>query len=93
MVPQENAMPPLVSITMSAFNVEPYLRESLECIVNQTLTDIEIICTNDGSTDGTLGILEEFALLLMAVGKWERSKATRTLTTPGIENRCTPSAL
>ena len=46
---------------MSAFNVEPYLRKSLECIVNQTFTDTEIICMNDGSTDGTLAILEEFA--------------------------------
>lgn len=46
---------------MSAYNVELYLRESLSCIVNQTLRETEIICVNDGSTDGTLAILEEFA--------------------------------
>jgi glycosyltransferase involved in cell wall biosynthesis len=46
---------------MSAFNVEKYLRGCLDCVVNQTLRDVEIICVNDGSTDGTLAILEEYA--------------------------------
>jgi len=54
-------MQPLVSITMSAYNVERYLRASLDCVVNQTLRDVEILCVNDGSTDGTLGILREYA--------------------------------
>lgn len=54
-------MTPLISITMSAFNVEKYLPGCLNCLVNQTLHDIEIICVNDGSTDGTLAILEEYA--------------------------------
>jgi glycosyltransferase involved in cell wall biosynthesis len=54
-------MKPLVSITMSAYNVERYLRASLDCVVNQTLRDIEILCVNDGSTDGTIGILREYA--------------------------------
>lgn len=50
-----------VSIIVPAFNVEPYLVECMESIVNQTLKDIEIICINDGSTDGTLAILKEYA--------------------------------
>jgi glycosyltransferase involved in cell wall biosynthesis len=54
-------MQPLVSVTMSAYNIEPYLRECLDCVVNQTLKDIEIICVNDGSSDGTLAILQEYA--------------------------------
>ncbi|MCP4265135.1 MAG: glycosyltransferase family 2 protein [Candidatus Brocadiaceae bacterium] len=56
------AKPPLISITMSAYNVESYINECLDCIVNQTLRDIEIICVNDGSTDRTLSILQEYAL-------------------------------
>ncbi|MVX56470.1 glycosyltransferase family 2 protein [Parasutterella muris] len=52
---------PLVSILVPCFNVEKYVRECLESIKNQTLTDIEVICINDGSTDSTLSILEEFA--------------------------------
>lgn len=54
-------MQPKVSIITPAFNAEEYLRECLESVVSQTLTDIEIICVNDGSTDGTLSIMKEFA--------------------------------
>lgn len=50
-----------ISILVPIYNVEKYLKECLESIVNQTLTDIEIICINDGSTDNSLKILEEFA--------------------------------
>lgn len=50
-----------VSIIIPVYNVERYLKECLDSIVNQTLTDIEIICVNDGSTDGSLGILEKYA--------------------------------
>lgn len=50
-----------VSIIIPVYNVERYLRVSLESVVNQTLEDIEIICVNDGSTDGSLEILNEFA--------------------------------
>ncbi|WP_158499554.1 glycosyltransferase family 2 protein [Lutibacter profundi] len=52
---------PLVSITMSVYNVEQYLRSSLDCIVNQTLKNIEIICIDDGSTDSSLEILNQYA--------------------------------
>lgn len=54
-------MKPFVSVTMSAFDVEPYLRQCLDCVVAQTLENIEVICVNDGSSDGTMGILEEYA--------------------------------
>ena len=51
---------PRVSIILPIFNVELYLRECLDSVVNQTLKDIEIICVNDGSTDDSLSILEEY---------------------------------
>lgn len=51
---------PKVSVIIPVYNVEPYLRECLDSVVNQTLQDIEIICVNDGSTDGSLAILEEY---------------------------------
>lgn len=53
--------PPLVSVIIPVYNVEKYLRECLDSVVNQTLKDIEIICVNDGSTDSSLKILEEYA--------------------------------
>ncbi len=52
---------PKVSILVPIFNVEKYLRQCLESLVNQTLKDIEIICINDGSTDSSPAIIEEFA--------------------------------
>lgn len=52
---------PKVSVIIPVYNVEKYLRECLDSVVNQTLKDIEIICINDGSTDGSLKILEEYA--------------------------------
>ncbi len=51
---------PKVSVIIPVYNVEPYLRECLDSVVNQTLQDIEIICVDDGSTDGSLAILEEY---------------------------------
>lgn len=50
-----------VSIIVPVYNVERYLQECLESIVSQTLQDIEIICVNDGSTDKSLSILNEYA--------------------------------
>ena len=50
-----------VSILVPIYNVEKYLRQCLDSLVNQTLNDIEIICINDGSTDKSLSIINEFA--------------------------------
>lgn len=52
---------PQISVLVPIFNVEKYLRECLDSVVNQTLRDLEIICINDGSTDGSLAIIEEYA--------------------------------
>lgn len=50
-----------VSIIVPVYNVEKYLRKCLDSLVNQTLKDIEIICINDGSTDDSLNVLQEYA--------------------------------
>lgn len=49
-----------VSIIVPVYNAERYLHKCLDSLVNQTLEDIEIIAVNDGSTDGSLAILEEY---------------------------------
>lgn len=51
-----------VTIALATYNVAPYLRESLNRIVGQTLKDIEILCIDDASTDGTVNILREYAV-------------------------------
>lgn len=50
-----------VSIIVPIYNVEMYLVEALDSLQRQTLTDIEIICVNDGSKDGSLSIMKRYA--------------------------------
>ena len=51
-----------ISVLIPSHNVEKYIRECLDSIVNQTFKEMEIICIDDGSTDSTLDILNEYAL-------------------------------
>ena len=54
-------MNPFVSVIVPCYNVETYVGECLESLRTQSFTDFEAICVNDGSTDGTRTVLEEFA--------------------------------
>ena len=51
----------MVSIIMPSLNVVSYIRQCMDSVISQTLQEIEIICVDAGSTDGTLEILEEYA--------------------------------
>ena len=51
-----------VSIIVPFFNTEKYIEKCLNSLVNQTLSDIEIICVNDGSTDNSMITVRRFAL-------------------------------
>lgn len=52
---------PLVSIVVPVYNCETYLREALSSLVAQSYKNFEVILVNDGSTDGSLSILEDFS--------------------------------
>lgn len=54
-------MQPLLSILMPVYNVEKYLAECLDSALSQDYRNVEIICVNDGSTDGSLAILQRYA--------------------------------
>jgi glycosyltransferase involved in cell wall biosynthesis len=50
-----------ISIIIPVYNVAPYLRECLDSVSAQTFSDWEAICVDDGSTDGSSAILDEYA--------------------------------
>ncbi len=52
---------PKVSVIVPIYNAEQYLRECLNSVISQTFTDIEILCIDDGSTDGSRDILQKYA--------------------------------
>ena len=52
---------PKIPILIPAYNVEKYIARCLDSVIGQTFPDIEIIIVNDGSTDGTASIIDEYA--------------------------------
>ena len=50
----------LVSVIVPVYNVEKYIRQCLESVINQTLKDIEIIIVNDGTKDSSMKVVEEY---------------------------------
>lgn len=51
----------MVSVIIPIYNVEKYIRKCLESVVNQTWSNLEIICVNDGTKDSSMKIVETFA--------------------------------
>lgn len=52
---------PLISVIIPVYNVERYLAQCLDSVIHQTYANLEIICINDGSKDGSGDILEQYA--------------------------------
>ena len=50
-----------VSVIVPSLNVVPYIRECMDSVVNQSMRELEILCVDAGSTDGTREILDEYA--------------------------------
>ena len=49
-----------VSVVVSVYNIEKYIAECLASVINQSYSNLEILCINDGSTDDSLKILSQF---------------------------------
>ena len=49
-----------ISVIVPVFNAQNTIRRCLDSLINQTLSEIEVICVNDGSTDNSLKILQEY---------------------------------
>ena len=52
---------PQLSVVMSVYNGEDFVADAIQCILDQTYTDFELVLINDGSKDGSLAIMQEFA--------------------------------
>ena len=50
----------LVSVIIPCFNVEAYISECIDSVISQTHSDLEIICVDNNSTDGTFQILQDY---------------------------------
>lgn len=53
--------PVSLSVVLSIYNGEEFVADAVECILNQTYTDFELILINDGSKDGSLAIMQDYA--------------------------------
>ena len=52
---------PKISVVMPVYNGEKYLKEAIDSILNQTLSDFEFIIIDDGSTDSTEDIIKTYS--------------------------------
>lgn len=57
----QGALAPLVSVVMIAYNVEKTLARTMDSLVGQAMREIEILCVDDGSTDATAEIVQDYA--------------------------------
>jgi len=52
---------PSISVIIPVYNAEAYLAQTLISVLDQTHVDLEVICVDDGSTDGSAAVLSDFA--------------------------------
>lgn len=64
-----------VTVIVPVYNTEKYLRDCMDGLLEQTLRELEIICVDDGSTDGSLGILQEYVRKDSRISVWHQKNS------------------
>ena len=77
-----------ISVLMTVYNCDKYLREAIDSILDQTWSDFEFIIVDDGSTDNSLQILKEYSDPRIRVIAYEENKGVAYARNVGLE-RCT----
>jgi glycosyltransferase involved in cell wall biosynthesis len=67
-------MSPKVSVVIKSYNHAPYVRQSIQSILDQSFQDFEIVVTDDGSTDGTPDVVREFSDPRIRLDVFERNR-------------------
>lgn len=57
----DNFDPALISVVMTCYNAAPYVEQAVSCVMKQTYPEVELIVVDDGSTDGSIDILQQLA--------------------------------
>lgn len=70
---------PKVSVVMSVCNSEPFIRDAIKSILGQTFQDFEFIIINDGSTDGSLQIIQSYGDSRIRITSQENLGLTKSL--------------
>lgn len=73
---------PKISVIVPVYNTEKYLKTCLNSLINQTFPDVEIICINDGSTDGSAEILKKYPQIKVIT---QKNKGLSEARNAGIE--------
>src|SRR5690625_639570 len=76
---------PLVTIIIPVYNVEKYIEECINSILEQTYSNIEIIAIDDGSTDNSLKILKQYSSDKLYIYKHDKNKGQAAARNLGIE--------
>jgi len=74
-----------ISVVLPAYNAEPFIKEALLSLVNQSLKPVEIILVNDGSTDNTLEIASSLNLDELKILSYEKNKGIVYALNEGIK--------
>ncbi len=83
---------PKISVIVPIYNVEQYISECLDSLINQTLRDIEIICVDDCGSDKSMDIVQEYAAKdnRIKIVKHEKNSGLSASRNTGLENSSAP---